>query len=302
MKKRVFSAALALLVAAGCLGGCAAKPDASSPQPQSSAPASSSSSPAPSSSQPQKQQLEVSYDVNAWTWQQQSFSGYTMILPVGVYIEGDKIYEESAVLPESLFKLNNFPGIVAWVRPGSLAGSDITYVDDETYYFTPYEGQPRNLTLSDDETLPESTFYIFGDYLAYTFVGGVGGDGTRATMLKQTAYVPLRGDGVVVTFYAEADSTDGKPLYERIIGSIEKGAAEVTPPPQSTGPRPHTVAADGGLNLRAGPGTQYESLMLIPQGAEVTETGAADSGPWLYVLYNGAEGWVSGEYLEPKDG
>lgn len=298
MKKRVSAAFFATLLAAACLAGCSAAPESSSSQPASSAPSSSAPS---SSSSALEDDTGPSYDMDAWSWHGEDFSGHSILLPDGVYIEGDKIHEEYAVFPESLFKLNNFPGIVAWVRPGSLASSDITKTSDTVYHFTPFEGTARDLTLSDDETLPEDTFYLFEDYIAYTFIGGVGGDGTRATMLKQTVYVP-REDGIVVTFYAEVGSTEGKPLFERIVGSIEKSGAEVVSPALALTPAAYTVDADGGLNLRSGPGTDYESLQLIPDGGRVTAQGSTGdaASSWIFVNYNGVEGWVSTEYLEAE--
>lgn len=49
------------------------------------------------------------------------------------------------------------------------------------------------------------------------------------------------------------------------------------------------VLADGGLRLRAGPGTQAAAVAVIPPGAEVRVTGEAAS-QWVPVSYRGARG------------
>ncbi|HRA48670.1 MAG TPA: SH3 domain-containing protein [Thermomicrobiales bacterium] len=57
-----------------------------------------------------------------------------------------------------------------------------------------------------------------------------------------------------------------------------------------------SASTTSALNLRMGPGTGYAVADVMPDGATVTLTGAADSG-FLGVLYNGANGWASADYL-----
>lgn len=61
------------------------------------------------------------------------------------------------------------------------------------------------------------------------------------------------------------------------------------------GSRGATVRADGGLRLRAGAGTDSESLLTIPDGTHLTCTGW-QSG-WAKTTYDGKTGYVSAEYL-----
>lgn len=58
-----------------------------------------------------------------------------------------------------------------------------------------------------------------------------------------------------------------------------------------------TAYATTDLNLRAGPGPQYEVIDVIPgqQGAEVE--GCLETGDWCKVSYDGTEGWAYGAYL-----
>ena len=58
----------------------------------------------------------------------------------------------------------------------------------------------------------------------------------------------------------------------------------------------YTVQTDGyDLNIRKGPGTNYDVIGGIPNGTQVGV--AADSGDWYLACYNGTYGWVSGDYL-----
>ena len=50
------------------------------------------------------------------------------------------------------------------------------------------------------------------------------------------------------------------------------------------------------LNFRAGPGTDYGIITVIPPGASVSLTGAESSG-FLEVIYNGTLGWVAADYI-----
>ena len=52
------------------------------------------------------------------------------------------------------------------------------------------------------------------------------------------------------------------------------------------------------LNFRAGPGTSYAILAVIPAGTIVAHTGGSQNG-FYEVGYNGTYGWVSATYLAP---
>src|SRR4051794_29736848 len=63
---------------------------------------------------------------------------------------------------------------------------------------------------------------------------------------------------------------------------------------QVAGQTARVTAADG-LNLRSGPGTDYDIVLLMPFDAEVEVLSA--SGGWYQVSYTGKTGWCSGTYL-----
>ncbi|MEI4264270.1 DUF1236 domain-containing protein [Roseovarius sp. D0-M9] len=51
------------------------------------------------------------------------------------------------------------------------------------------------------------------------------------------------------------------------------------------------------LNLRAGPGPQFEIIDVIPASGEVAVAGCLESASWCKVTHNGTVGWASGDYL-----
>ena len=58
-----------------------------------------------------------------------------------------------------------------------------------------------------------------------------------------------------------------------------------------------TVDSEGGLNLRCGPGSDYDILLVIPDKTEVVEEGW--DGGWIYVKYDGEYGWINSEFVKP---
>lgn len=74
-------------------------------------------------------------------------------------------------------------------------------------------------------------------------------------------------------------------------------AANATPAPASaTTATTATVVSSDGLNLRSGPDTSYNVVTVLPGGATVTVTGAANN-QWYPVTANGQSGWVDGAYI-----
>ena len=57
------------------------------------------------------------------------------------------------------------------------------------------------------------------------------------------------------------------------------------------------VNTEGGLNLRCGPGQDYDILVVVPYETEVVEEGR--EGDWVFIKYDGQHGWVSSEYISP---
>lgn len=56
--------------------------------------------------------------------------------------------------------------------------------------------------------------------------------------------------------------------------------------------------ATGNVNLRAGPGTNYPQVVVVPNGAPVEIFGCLTGYGWCDVGFNGVRGWVSSGYLQ----
>ncbi len=62
---------------------------------------------------------------------------------------------------------------------------------------------------------------------------------------------------------------------------------------------PFTVRANGGLNVRSGPGLNSPIIGGLPTGARIDSTGPAKNG-WMPISYRGGTGWVSDLYLNAQ--
>ncbi len=61
------------------------------------------------------------------------------------------------------------------------------------------------------------------------------------------------------------------------------------------------VIATGALNVRTGPGLQYNAITVVFQGQVVTLLGRVQDNSWVKVrLSNGTEGWVNASLLQPS--
>lgn len=92
----------------------------------------------------------------------------------------------------------------------------------------------------------------------------------------------------------------GKAVYSG--GTTVVPDNKVQPPKQYTAGyrRGYVVRANGGLNLRKGPGTQYASLRVMPDGSKCSCYGY-HTGEWLYVVdAAGTTGYAKLEYLERR--
>ena len=57
------------------------------------------------------------------------------------------------------------------------------------------------------------------------------------------------------------------------------------------------VNSEGGLNLRCGPGQEYDILLVVPYEAEVVEEGR--DGDWIFIKHDGQYGWINSQYINP---
>lgn len=83
---------------------------------------------------------------------------------------------------------------------------------------------------------------------------------------------------------------------ETKIGWLDlTGHTEVKVAPKSVFDKYYTYYTTGGVNLRAGPGTDYDRIVLVNGETEVQ--GAAKDGGWTFVKVGNRFGWISADYL-----
>ena len=135
------------------------------------------------------------------------------------------------------------------------------------------------------------------------------GDATSATGDATSAAAGVN-DPTADSFTAEATGDTAAPPAE------EQPAAEPEPTPEPTpvptfdglsvqpttyyneGEQPsYTTPGDSGMNLRAGPGTDYDKVTSVPAGTGVTALGTNEDGSWVVVNYDGKYGWLKTEFL-----
>lgn len=51
------------------------------------------------------------------------------------------------------------------------------------------------------------------------------------------------------------------------------------------------------MNLRAGPGTNFDKVTSVPAGTAVTALGTNSDGSWVVVQVGGQFGWLKVEFL-----
>lgn len=73
------------------------------------------------------------------------------------------------------------------------------------------------------------------------------------------------------------------------------GHSEVQVPPTSTLDSYQTKFTTAGVNLRGGPGTNYNRITLVEEGTKVQV--AARQNGWSFVKVDGKYGWISSDYL-----
>ncbi len=58
-----------------------------------------------------------------------------------------------------------------------------------------------------------------------------------------------------------------------------------------------SATATTDLNIRSGPGPQYDIVGSIPGEGQVTVAGCLEGSKWCRATYNGTDGWVYSDYL-----
>lgn len=85
-------------------------------------------------------------------------------------------------------------------------------------------------------------------------------------------------------------------LTVNLASSTSKAGAQEADAADAAAATQYKTTTD--LNFRAGPGTWYAVITVIPAGGIVAHTGAIQNG-FYEVGYGGTYGWVSGDYIVP---
>ena len=134
------------------------------------------------------------------------------------------------------------------------------------------------------------------------------GDAAPATSDTTSAAAGVN-DPTADSFTAEATGDTAEPPAEEQPAEPEP-YPEPTPVPTfdglsvqpttyyNEGEQPsYTTPGDSGMNLRAGPGTDYDKVTSVPAGTGVTALGTNEDGSWVVVNYDGKYGWLKTEFL-----
>jgi uncharacterized protein YraI len=86
-------------------------------------------------------------------------------------------------------------------------------------------------------------------------------------------------------------------MHIRNALSIAAVLASATPAFAAT-----TATATTSLNIRSGPGPQYQVVGVIADNGRATVTGCIQGSLWCEVVYNGKQGWAYSQYLAMNRG
>ncbi len=110
----------------------------------------------------------------------------------------------------------------------------------------------------------------------------------------------IPGDDIVATDPTEPEQEsepETEPEKSEVkVGWLDlTGHKEVQVAPRSVFDQYKTYYTAEGVNLRGGPGTNYDRIKLVDLGTQVKA--AAKDGDWTFVSVDGKFGWMKSEYL-----
>lgn len=125
---------------------------------------------------------------------------------------------------------------------------------------------------------------------------------------------PASGDTISSSAPAEGVDDPTADSFTAESAPAEEAPAEPTPEPTpvpqyeglsvqpttyyNEGEQPTYTVTDGNnLNMRGGPGTDYDKIGQVPASTGVTALGTNEDGSWVVVNYNGTYGWLKTEFL-----
>lgn len=101
--------------------------------------------------------------------------------------------------------------------------------------------------------------------------------------------------------------TEPQKTTENTTENVTESTTEITVPPIESTSETTVFSSAGGvmkttadLNVRKGPGTEYEKTGVIPTGTKIVKLG--EENGWVKIQYQGEIRYVSGDYLESDNG
>ena len=137
---------------------------------------------------------------------------------------------------------------------------------------------------SDVKTLQEKLMELGYKLPKYGADGEYGGETVEAVKAFQKA------SGLSV------DGQFGPKSLEALMDALAGDAPEDEDKPVASG---EVTITGGTVNLRLGPGTQYERVAIARKGDELDK---AQTEGWIPVILGGKVVWVSGKYAKEKAG
>lgn len=184
----------------------------------------------------------------------------------------------------------------ATLAPGSSTLADFpTGAGAQLYSFFADPNAPTQLTIS---AQPETFPFVGEIYNEQGEIIGQIGAGIQSAVLTFEA-----GDGVYEVLLTPSDpAAAGGVLLILGVGSAPAApaaptsaapAAPVSTQEVTSGGGACAIFAGGRVNVRSGPGTNYNVIGQINAGTTLAVTGVNPTGDWYQVDYNGQAGWVS---------
>lgn len=125
-------------------------------------------------------------------------------------------------------------------------------------------------------------------------------DGTSSSASSNADSLPSVSDSVEADTPESTEpveSTQPEPTPEPTPANFD-GLAEQPTTVFAEGEQPnYTTTADASMNLRAGPGTDFDKVTSVPAGTAVTALGTNSDGSWVVVQVGGQYGWLKVEFL-----
>lgn len=150
--------------------------------------------------------------------------------------------------------------------------------------------------------------------LTGTFDGDPSGASEPASTSQSASDSTSGSDSAPVSEGEPASEGEGAGTDETVSSDpASESTAEPTPEPEpasfdglseqpttvyAEGEQPtYTVTPDSNMNMRAGPGTDFDRVAQVPAGTTVTALGCNSDDTWVVVEYEGTYGWLTKEYL-----